>query len=320
MDTTTHKVKLIGRAGESVDGEFLLDHSRNTCALALRFLNNELKAEESDYFESMCRIREQLECFGFRPYCYGASRNVYPSGMCRDMDSGAKAYKMRVWAAARLEDLVSIFDSGPDVEPVCVSEQRAFFERWLSSGALKPSSRKLSKRPIEHCYWLSDKFLAGEYPRNIDEESSRDKIAKLIGSGITAFIDLTEENESGLRPYTHFLYEYPAKTLSHQRFPIQDCSVPRSVALTCAILDAVDSHISQRRIVYLHCWGGVGRTGVIVGCWLARHGVPGEAALMRLRELWQQCAKSAYRSSPERVTQERYILEWNETGCIRRSK
>ncbi len=24
--------------------------------------------------------------------------------------------------------------------------------------------------------------------------------------------------------------------------------------------------------VYVHCWGGVGRTGTVVGCWLLRHG------------------------------------------------
>lgn len=32
-------------------------------------------------------------------------------------------------------------------------------------------------------------------------------------------------------------------------------------------------------MVYLHCWGGIGRTGTIVGCWLARNGFPGKAAL-----------------------------------------
>ncbi len=48
-------------------------------------------------------------------------------------------------------------------------------------------------RPIENCYWVAPgKLLAGEYPRNLDDESSPDKIARLIDAGISAFIDLTE--------------------------------------------------------------------------------------------------------------------------------
>ena len=165
----------------------------------------------------------------------------------------------------------------------------------------------MTDQPIENCYWVSrGKLLAGEYPRNRDEESSRQKINALILSGITSFIDLTEENE-GLLPYSGFL-----DTVSHQRFPIRDISIPDSPDVTLAILDAIDHHISLGGMVYLHCWGGVGRTGVIVGCWLARHGFKGEAALARLNELWQQCPKSAHRNSPETKEQQKYILMWEE--------
>ena len=51
-------------------------------------------------------------------------------------------------------------------------------------------------RPIENCYWvILGKLLAGEYPRNVDEESSRPKLAALTGAGISAFIDLTKEGD-----------------------------------------------------------------------------------------------------------------------------
>lgn len=161
--------------------------------------------------------------------------------------------------------------------------------------------------PIENSYWVvPGKLLAGEYPRNIDEGSSRAKLDALIRAGITAFIDLTEENE-GLLPYSDLL-----EGVSHQRFPIRDGSVPDSSESTVAILDAIDDHIRRGGSVYLHCWGGVGRTGVIVGTWLARHGYGGQDALDRLRELWQQCPKSNFRTSPETLAQERYIVDWVE--------
>jgi len=170
-----------------------------------------------------------------------------------------------------------------------------------------PSQVITIHQPVENCYWvIPGRFLAGEYPRNLDEASSRAKINALTAAGMTAFIDLTDENE-GLLPYSGFL-----EGVSHQRFPIRDVSIPDSADATVAILNAIDYHIRRGGIVYLHCWGGVGRTGVIVGCWLARHGYQGEAALARLRELWKQCPKSANRNSPETPEQEQYIMNWAE--------
>lgn len=163
-------------------------------------------------------------------------------------------------------------------------------------------------QPIEHCYWVvPGQFLAGEYPRNLDDESSPAKLAALTDAGLAAFIDLTEEGE--LRPYSQWLNR-PGQ--SHQRFPIRDLSTPATAEFAVAILDAIDEHIRNGRPVYLHCWGGVGRTGTLVGCWLARHGCPGNAALARLRELWSACPKSAWTDSPEKLSQQRYVREWRE--------
>ena len=170
----------------------------------------------------------------------------------------------------------------------------------------------MTDRPIKNCYWvIPDQFLAGEYPRNSDDSSSQAKIDVLIRAGVTAFIDLTVENE-GLLPYAQLLEAHKSQGVTHQRFPIRDVSVPHSKETTAAILDAIDRHLQPGRMVYVHCWGGVGRTGLVVGCWLARHGYPGEAALTRLHQLWKQCPKSSYRQSPETKEQERYILTWME--------
>ena len=165
-------------------------------------------------------------------------------------------------------------------------------------------------RPIEHCYWVvENKLLAGEYPGTKETDSSKKKVDELVRAGITLFIDLTKKTE-GLLPYSNFLR--PHKRASHRQFPICDVSIPRSKKIAIRILDAIDTEISNGGIVYVHCWGGVGRTGLIVGCWLARHCGNGNDALIRLRELWQHCPKSRTRQSPETSEQERYIIDWKE--------
>jgi hypothetical protein len=78
-----------------------------------------------DYFDALCRVREQLEGIDYWLLCYGSSLNVFPSGMCRDMGNGLVAYRDR----SKSNDIVQIFETGPDVQPVSVAEQRAFAER-----------------------------------------------------------------------------------------------------------------------------------------------------------------------------------------------
>ena len=163
------------------------------------------------------------------------------------------------------------------------------------------------KQPIPHCYWVSPgQLLAGEYPRDLDEQASLIKLNALTQAGVSVFIDLTEEKD-GLLSYQEMIFE-----ARYLRFPIRDVSVPVSPELMLKILDTIDLHINESKVVYVHCWGGIGRTGTVVGCWLARHGHEAQAAYVWLQELWQNNSKSAYRKSPETLEQKQYILDWRE--------
>ena len=160
--------------------------------------------------------------------------------------------------------------------------------------------------PIEMCYWVvPGRLLAGEYPRNLDTPSSIEKLARLTDAGVSAFIDLTEDHEP-LKPYAYLL-----NGPLHERFAIRDQRVPETDELTRKALDAIDRHLRAGETVYVHCWGGVGRTGTIIGCWLSRHYEPGQPALDRVRELWKKNPKHQTRSrSPENNQQDRYVLAW----------
>jgi hypothetical protein len=56
--------------------------------------------------------------------------------------------------------------------------------------------------------------------------------------------------------------------------------------------------------VYIHCWGGVGRTGTVVACLLAKEGLGYEETMIRLRQA-QAGSRKSHRPSPEAETQRR---------------
>ena len=169
-------------------------------------------------------------------------------------------------------------------------------------------------RPIPESYWvLPDHLLAGEYPGELDEEHTRKRIDALIEAGFDMFIDLTKSNET--RPYLQTLQEeanlYEVEA-THLRFPIGDFGLPTSQQMN-SILDAIDQNVQAGHKIYLHCWGGIGRTGTTVGCYLVRKGKTGEEALDQLAAWWRGVPKSRYHlHSPETLEQMEFIRTWTE--------
>jgi hypothetical protein len=89
-------------------------------------------ANASDFFEALRTVRRRvLEPKGLIPFCYGASLNVWPSAMSRDMGRGLKAFKMELGTPA--SELVGIFDQGSDVIPALVQVQEEFARDWMAS-------------------------------------------------------------------------------------------------------------------------------------------------------------------------------------------
>ena len=130
---------------------------------------------------------------------------------------------------------------------------------------------------------------------------------------MTAFIDLTEDGEYRLRPYAAEVVALGAArgmTVTHQRRPIPDLGAPAPAQMV-ATLDAIDAALARGETVYVHCYGGIGRTGTVVGCWLVRHGLSGEAA-MRQIAAWRTGTPDGSRVSPETTAQRQMIMQWNE--------
>jgi predicted protein tyrosine phosphatase len=170
------------------------------------------------------------------------------------------------------------------------------------------------KRPIPESYWVEPgQLLAGEYPAHFDSESTRKRIDSLLEAGFDTFIDLTRPNETVA--YIRILLDQ-AKIydvdVKHHRFPIGDFGLPTPELMT-SILDTIDESLQAGRKIYLHCWGGIGRTGTTVGCYLVRRGNSGEEALKQLAEWWKSVPKSyIHTRSPETREQVQFIHTWAE--------
>ncbi len=192
-------------------------------------------------------------------------------------------------------------------------------------------------RPTPFSYWVApQQLIAGEYPGSLITLSpkrtartifdtvlallvhgprglkgNRRKIRSLIQAGATLFLDLTEEGD--LPSYESLLREEARRlgaSVEYRRVPVKDRTTATTEQMTEA-LDAIDRVVDSGGTAYVHCMRGIGRTGLVVGCYLVRRGMTGQQALDEIRSL-RKGLLSSWARSPETDAQRRMVLEWKE--------
>jgi protein-tyrosine phosphatase len=144
--------------------------------------------------------------------------------------------------------------------------------------------------------WIDrGRLIAGRHPCSVGQEEAAREVRELLNLGVTLFLDLTEDGE--LEPYVQLVA--PARYL---RAPMRDFSVPADDVLVAA-MDVIDTELERDGIVFVHCLAGCGRTGVVVGCWLVRHGMQPADALA-------QIAATRGLGCPQTLEQRLAILDW----------
>ncbi len=180
--------------------------------------------------------------------------------------------------------------------------------------------RETRRVPFPRSYWVNDNdFLAGCYPGAPELPTALRKLSSLIDSGIRRVINLMEPEETDHQGNLFESYEPVLTRLAAERGITVDCvriSIPDQCVTTREtmrrILDTIDASIENGMPVYVHCWGGKGRTGTVVGCWLARHGIAnGPEALMQVRRL-RRNDPTADQPSPENRIQCDMVRHWQE--------
>jgi len=189
----------------------------------------------------------------------------------------------------------------------------------MNSSALSPEeddgNAQRRRTPNPNTYWvIPGRFLAGEYPDDMlkgTEESTRVKIGGYLDiANITTFVDLTEEGERD--DYMSIVQEEASKRgrrmPRHVRFPIRDYSVPTKEQMK-SILDMMDEALEKNgENVYVHCWGGKGRTGTVVGSYIARHRLSPQP-VEYLQRLFRAAGRSG--ATPEMPEQVDFVRNWD---------
>jgi protein-tyrosine phosphatase len=171
----------------------------------------------------------------------------------------------------------------------------------------------MDELPILGAYWVKPgQIIAGEYPGSDDTEFAQAMLRSLLEAGVSVFFDLTSKGE--LEPYQNALAKEAERFGSvpeYQKWPIRDMSA-NTVKKMTELLDAIDESVDAGKTVYLHCAAGLGRTGVVVGCYLVRHGMSGEEALEAIPRMRRRDIPGHTMVSPETQAQRNMIREWGQ--------
>ena len=168
--------------------------------------------------------------------------------------------------------------------------------------------------PFPESYWVvPGKLLAGSYPGDIDPVMQEERLKGLIAAGVTLVVDLMEKFESNgtwkaaapYGPVLAQLCETADRKIKVVHHPIVDFSIPTEPQMR-EILATIRTEIAAGGVVYVHCFGGLGRTGTVTGCYLADEG-----RTKALKELAILTAHNPYFDpTPHTPNQRKFVSNW----------
>lgn len=132
--------------------------------------------------------------------------------------------------------------------------------------------------PTDESNWvLPGRLMVGAFPGVADDFENDRILASLLDAGVTTFVCLQKEYDpfateeewrsgSAIRPYFDAAVDMASgsRQLAFLHFGIEDCNVGEDSDVTRFAIDLANRLRYTEEVVYLHCWGGHGRTGTLV--------------------------------------------------------
>eukprot|EP00798_Chlamydomonas_sp_ICE-L_P002066 gene2066-18250_t len=175
-----------------------------------------------------------------------------------------------------------------------------------ASAPLPPLPRLPAKEMAGPTAWsnwvIRGRVMAGAYPASLNDTETDQILTTLLELGVNTFVCLQAEvnihcpesswrNQRGLRPYIKDAQKLLGKAhetadpkiqqqkIDFLHLPIIDGNVTTDNAMHKLAEDCIQ-RVLQGENLYIHCWGGHGRTGTLVSVMLGRmYGLPYTAAM-----------------------------------------
>lgn len=98
--------------------------------------------------------------------------------------------------------------------------------------------------------------------------------------------------------------EYGNAGIEPVHYPIADYMVPKDLPSFGSFLEHLQDTLQEGKAVAVHCYGGKGRSGLVVACLLVNMGLTGEEAIRHVRDFRP--------GTIENKDQEDFIIHWFE--------
>ncbi len=158
--------------------------------------------------------------------------------------------------------------------------------------ALKAAPESLGPRGFT---WVVPGRLAGTPKPGVVHDIDYD-LRALKRVGITCLITLTEDDlpQDALRRHG----------MTNIHCPIRDRKAPALVMQMAALLLQMERLMARGEVLAAHCLAGIGRTGMVLACWLIHEGLSADEALKRVRRIEPRFVQSQ--------EQEAFLLRYAE--------
>lgn len=117
-----------------------------------------------------------------------------------------------------------------------------------------------------HAWWVEPgRLLAGEYPGSRSDPEAVSKLRLLMDAGVDRRPYDRRGRASPVQPPVEGCRGEPWPPGAYLSRPIADmtAATPRTID---RILVDIHNALDAGRVVYVHCWKGLGRTGTVIGC------------------------------------------------------